>query len=52
VKALAHSAVGVGDGSGIQRGGLRGLLRGAGTVDAQSVAGLQALARERETADS
>ena len=52
VKALARSAVGAGDGSEIPRGGLRGLLRGAGTVDAQSVAGLQALARERETADN
>ena len=52
VKALAHSAVGDADRSEIQRGGLRGLLRGAGTVDAQSVAGLQALARERETADN
>ena len=52
VKALARPASSLGDGNEIHRGGLRGLLRGAGTVDAQSVAGLQALARERETADS
>jgi hypothetical protein len=51
LKALAHSAVGVGDRNESQ-GDLRVLLRGAGTVDAKSVAGLQALARERETPDS
>ena len=50
VRALARSPVALGDRKETTRGGLRGLLRGAGTVDAQSVAGLQALARERETA--
>ena len=52
VRALARPPVAVGDRKAIPQGGLRGLLRGAGTVDAKSVAGLQALARERETADN
>jgi hypothetical protein len=47
VKALARSSVVIGDRKEIQRGGLRGLLREAKVVDPQSVAGLQALARER-----
>jgi hypothetical protein len=52
VQALARSPVAVGEGTEIRRGGLRGLLREAKAVDARSVAGLQALARERETADN
>jgi hypothetical protein len=52
VKALARSPVAIGDRKEIQRGGLRSLLREAKAVDAQSVAGLQALARERGTADN
>jgi hypothetical protein len=47
VKALARSPIAIGDRKEIQRSGLRGLLREAKPVDAQSVAGLQALARER-----
>jgi hypothetical protein len=49
VKALARSSISIGDRKERQRGGLRGLLREAKTVDAQSVAGLQALARERDS---
>jgi hypothetical protein len=47
VKALARSPIVIGDRKENQRGGLRALLREATPVDAQSVAGLQALARER-----
>jgi hypothetical protein len=47
VKALARFRMGTGDRTEIRRGGLRTLLREATPVDAQSVAGLQALARER-----
>jgi hypothetical protein len=47
VKALARSPIAIGDRKEILRSGLRGLLREAKPVDAQSVAGLQALARER-----
>jgi hypothetical protein len=49
VKALAGSSNSIGDRKENQRGGLRALLRGAKAVDAQSVAGLQALARERDS---
>jgi hypothetical protein len=47
VKALARSPIAFGDRTETPRTGLRGLLREAKAVDAQSVAGLQALARER-----
>lgn len=47
VRALARSAIVTGDRRENRRGGLRALLREATPVDAQSVAGLQALARER-----
>ena len=47
VKALARSPIVIGDRKENQRGGLQALLREATPVDAQSVAGLQALARER-----
>ncbi len=47
VNALARSSIVLGDRKEVQRGGLRALLREATPVDAQSVAGLQALARER-----
>jgi hypothetical protein len=47
VKALARSPMVTGDRKGNQRGGLRALLREATPVDAPSVSGLQALARER-----
>lgn len=47
VKALARSTIVTGDRTETQRGGLRVLLRDATAVDAQSVARLQALARER-----
>ena len=47
VKALARSPIAIGDRKETQRTGLRALLREAKAVDAQSVAGLQALARER-----
>jgi hypothetical protein len=47
VKALARSSIAIGDRKESQRSGLRGLLREAKAVDPQSVAGLQALARER-----
>jgi hypothetical protein len=50
VQALARSPIVIGDRKDVQRSGLRALLRGAKSVDAQSVAGLQALARERESA--
>lgn len=52
VKALARSPIGLGDRREARRGALRGLLREAKTVDAQSVAGLQALARERDATDN
>jgi DNA-binding transcriptional MerR regulator len=52
VKALARSRVALGDRKEIQRSGIRGLLRGASAVDPQSVASLQALARERGTTDN
>jgi hypothetical protein len=48
VKALVRSPIGLGDRREARRGALRGLLRDAKPVDAQSVAGLQALARERD----
>jgi hypothetical protein len=47
VRALARSPIVTGDRRETRRGGLRALLREATPVDAQSVAGLQALARER-----
>lgn len=47
VRALARSPIVTGDRGENRRGGLRALLREATPVDAQSVAGLQALARER-----
>jgi hypothetical protein len=47
VKALARSPIATGDRKEARRGALRALLREAKPVDAQSVAGLQALARER-----
>lgn len=47
VRALARSPIVTGDRRENRRGGLRALLREATPVDAQSVAGLQALARER-----
>lgn len=47
VKALARSPMVTGDRKENQRGGLRALLREATPVDAPSVSGLQALARER-----
>lgn len=47
LKALARSPIVTGDRRENQRGGLRALLREATPVDAQSLAGLQALARER-----
>ena len=47
LKALARSPIVTGDRRENQRGGLRALLREAAPVDAQSLAGLQALARER-----
>lgn len=47
VKALAHSPIVTGDRKENRRGGSRTLLREATPVDAQSVAGLQALTRER-----
>ena len=47
VRALARSPIVTGDRRDNRRGGLRALLREATPVDAQSVAGLQALARER-----
>ena len=47
VKARARAPIAIGDRKEIQRSGLRGLLREAKVVDPQSVAGLQALARER-----
>jgi hypothetical protein len=50
VKALARSSIVIGDRKENQRGGLRALLREGTPVDAQSVAGLQALARERGAA--
>ena len=46
VRAFARSPIVTGDRRENRRGDLRALLREA-TVDAQSVAGLQALARER-----
>ena len=49
VKALARSPIGPGGGVETHSGALRELLREA-TVDAQSLAGLQELARERSTA--
>ena len=52
VQALARSSIAIGDRKENQRGGLRGLLREAKAVDAQSVAGLQALARERDSSDN
>lgn len=52
VKALARSPIATGDRKDVQRGALRALLREAKVVDAQSVAGLQALARERGTTSS
>lgn len=52
VQALARSKIGIGDREENQRGGLRGLLREARAVDAQSVASLQALARERDSSDN
>jgi hypothetical protein len=52
VTALARSSVSIGNGKENQRGGLRALLREAKAVDAQSVAGLQALARERDSSDN
>lgn len=52
VRMLARSPIGIGDREEAHRGALRGLLREAKTVDAQSVAGLQALARERGGADN
>ena len=52
VQALARSSIGIGDRKENQRGGLRGLLREAKAVDAQSVASLQALARERDSSDN
>ncbi|MGH2680822.1 MAG: hypothetical protein ACRDG8_10150 [Actinomycetota bacterium] len=51
VKALARSSSPPGDRRQARRGSLRGLLREARSVDAQSVAGLQALARERSAPD-
>ena len=47
LRALARSPIVTGDRRENQRGGLRALLREATPVDAQSLAGLQALARER-----
>ena len=47
LKALARSPIVTGDRKENQRGGLRALLRETTPVDAHSVAGLQALARER-----
>lgn len=47
VKALARSSIVTGDRTENRRGGLRALLREATPVDAPSVSGLQALARER-----
>lgn len=47
VRALARSPIVTGDRRENRRGALRALLREATPVDAQSVAGLQALARER-----
>ena len=47
LKALARSPIVTGDRRENQRGGLGALLREATPVDAQSLAGLQALARER-----
>ncbi len=52
VQALARSTIGIGDRTENQRGGLRGLLREAKAVDSQSVASLQALARERDSSDN
>jgi hypothetical protein len=52
VKALARSPIASGDRMETRRGALRALIREAKAVDAQSVAGLQALARERGTAGS
>ena len=52
VQALARSPIGTGDRTEHQRGGLRGLLREAKSVDGQSVANLQALARERDSSDN
>lgn len=49
VKTLARSPMATGDRKEARRGALRGLLRDAKMVDPQSVAGLQALARERGT---
>ena len=47
LRALARSPIVTGDRGENQRGGLRALLREATPVDAQSLAGLQASARER-----
>jgi phage terminase Nu1 subunit (DNA packaging protein) len=52
VMTLARSPIATTDRKEARRGALRGLLREAKAVDAQSVAGLQALARERGTADN
>ena len=47
VKALARSPMVTGDRKETRRGGLRALLLEETPVDAQSVSGLQALARDR-----
>ena len=52
VKALARSPIAMGDRKEARRGALWALLREAKSVDAQSVAGLQALARARDGQDN
>lgn len=52
VRALARSPIAMGDRKEARRGALRALLREAKAVDAQSVAGLQALARARDGQDN
>jgi hypothetical protein len=52
VRTLARSPIGIGDRKDARSGALRGLLREAKSVDAQSVASLQALARQRHPTGS